>query len=230
MQHYSLDESGSITTSNAPNNRFFIIAGVTATNKDKVKRVFRKAKVNYLKHNPDVLLDIKSEIKGSQMSIEFKDYVFSQLIAKTDIQFNYLVFDNYNALPRLREKPNITFNYLMFLKADKLLNNQTPLKLDLDDRNKSVESLKALEEYLQTKLCVESDRVSDVKVDFFDSANHTMIQIADIFANHLYRIFKQVAKNQDYTENMELLAKLKQTNLQHCQYFPAGKCECADLF
>lgn len=124
----------------------------------------------------------------------------------------------------------------MFLKADKLLNNQTPLKLDLDDRNKSVESLKALEEYLQTKLCVESDRVSDVKVDFFNSANHTMIQIADIFANHLYRIFKQVAKNQDhtenqdYTKNMELLAKLKQTNLQHCQYFPAGKCECADLF
>ncbi|WP_044981603.1 DUF3800 domain-containing protein, partial [Streptococcus suis] len=86
---------------------------------------------------------------------------------------------------------------------------------DLDDRNKSVESLKALEEYLQTKLCVESDRVSDVKVEFFNSANHTMIQIADIFANHLYRIFKQVAKNQDYTENMELLAKLKQTNLQH---------------
>ncbi len=57
----------------------FIIAGVTATNKDKVKRVFRKAKVNYLKHNPDVLLDIKSEIKGSQMSIEFKDYVLVNL-------------------------------------------------------------------------------------------------------------------------------------------------------
>ncbi|MFX3832817.1 hypothetical protein ACJBST_10535, partial [Streptococcus suis] len=74
------------------------------------------------------------------MSLEFKDYVFSILISKTDIQFNYLVFDNYNALPRIREKPNITFNYLMFLKADKLLNNQTPLKLDLDDRNKSVES------------------------------------------------------------------------------------------
>ncbi len=81
MQHYSLDESGSITTNNALIT-VFIIAGVTATNKDKVKRVFRKAKVNYLKHNPDVLLDIKSEIKGSQMSIEFKDYVLVNLFQK----------------------------------------------------------------------------------------------------------------------------------------------------
>ncbi|MFX3964426.1 hypothetical protein ACJBXL_10480, partial [Streptococcus suis] len=77
---------------NAPNNLFFMIAGVTAKNKDKVKRLFRKAKLNYLKHNPDVLIDIKSEINGSQMSIELKDDVFRQLISKTDIQFNYLLF------------------------------------------------------------------------------------------------------------------------------------------
>ncbi|MBG9368273.1 DUF3800 domain-containing protein, partial [Streptococcus sp. NLN64] len=78
--NYYLDESGSITTSNSQHNRFFIIAGVSTQNPKKVKRVFRKAKLNYLKHNPDLELDVKTEIKGSEMPLDFKDYVFTQLI------------------------------------------------------------------------------------------------------------------------------------------------------
>lgn len=47
LLHYSLDESGSITTNQALNNRFFIIAGVSASDSQKVKRVFRKAKYHF---------------------------------------------------------------------------------------------------------------------------------------------------------------------------------------
>lgn len=227
--HYSLDESGSITTSDTTKNRFFIIAGVSSNNKKKVKRVFRKSKVNYLKHNPGLGLDIKLEIKGSQMPLEFKDYVFNQLITKTDIKFNFLVFDNHNAYENLRKKPSITFNYLMYLKVINLITNYEEIKLDLDNRNKSVKSLKSLEEYLQTKCCIENDKVPDLHVEFFDSENNTMVQIADIFANHLYRIFKQVAFSDDYSDNANLLNKLHEKNIQHCQYFPYGKCECSEL-
>lgn len=118
----------------------------------------------------------------------------------------------------------------MFLKVNNLITDYAPLKLDLDDRNKSVKSLKALEEYLQTKFCVEADKLTDVSVEFFDSANHTMIQIADILANHLYRTFKQVARGQNIDENAKLIAKLQQNNVQHCQYFPSSKCSCHSLF
>ena len=113
---YYFDESGSITLSDHKKNRFFVIASLTTNNPEKVKRVFRKSKVNYLKYN-DVGLDIKSEIKGSEMSFEFKEYIFKQLISKTDIQFNFLVFDNMNATENLRNKPTITFNYLILPKS-----------------------------------------------------------------------------------------------------------------
>ncbi len=69
--------------------------------------------MNYLKYN-DVGLDIKSEIKGSEMSFEFKEYIFKTIISKTDIQLIFLVFDNMNATENLRNKPTITFNYLMY--------------------------------------------------------------------------------------------------------------------
>ncbi|MBG9368277.1 DUF3800 domain-containing protein [Streptococcus sp. NLN64] len=228
--NYYLDESGSITTSNSQHNRFFIIAGVSTQNPKKVKRVFRKAKLNYLKHNPDLELDVKTEIKGSEMPLDFKDYVFTQLIEKTDITFNFLVFDNHNVQDHLRQKPNITFNYLMYLKTNNLITSYEPVRLDLDERNKSVKSLKALEEYLQTRLCVEDNKTPDIRVEFFDSATHTMIQIADILANHLHRIFKQVARGHNYSNNAQLLHKLHVNNVQHCQYFPWGHCQCKDLF
>lgn len=227
---YYFDESGSITTHQSPFNRFFIIAGCTSNNPKKVKRVFRKAKVKYLKNHPDLELDIKQEIKGAQMPLKFKEYIFDELIKKTDISFNFIVFDNYNAMEHLRAKPSITFNYLMFLQVEKLITEYNHLHLDLDDRNTAIENLKALEEYLKTKLCVESNKVSDVTVEFFDSANHTMIQISDVLANHLHRLFKQVAFGKDETENSNLLYKLHIDNMQTCQYFPTSKCHCLHLF
>lgn len=230
FMRFYFDESGSITTSQEPFNRFFIVAGCYTTDSKKVKRVFRKAKVNYLKHNPELKLDVKKEIKGSQMPLEFKTYIFDELIKKTDIQFNFLVFDNHHATPNLRLKPSITFNYLMYLQTDKLISGYCPVYLDLDDRNKAVESLKALEEYLQTKFCVEVDRLPHISVEFFDSADHTMIQIADILANHLHRLFKQVAFDKEYKDNAQLLANLHQSNIQYGQYFPASKCQCLHLF
>jgi gp21 protein len=58
----------------------------------------------------------------------------------------------------------------MFLQVNKLIENYEHIYLDLDDRNKAVENLKALEEYLQTKLCVERNKIPDINVQFFDSS------------------------------------------------------------
>lgn len=90
---FNFDESGSITTSNKLNNRFFIVAGCQTNDPNKVKRVFRKAKVNYLKHHPELELDIKKEIKGSQMPLDFKDYIFTELMKKqiSDLTSLYLI-------------------------------------------------------------------------------------------------------------------------------------------
>ena len=146
------------------------------------------------------------------------------------LRFNFIVFDNHNAEEHLRKKPNITFNYIMFLQVHKLIENYEHIYLDLDDRNKAVENLKALEEYLQTKLCAELNKIPDINVQFFDSSQHTLIQIADVFSNHLFRIFKSVAYNQERLGDIELLRKIHDHNVQYCQYFPANKCQCLHLF
>jgi gp21 protein len=90
---FNFDESGSITTSDKLNNRFFIVAGCQTNDPNKVKRIFRKAKVNYLKHHPELELDIKKEIKGSQMPLDFKDYIFTELMKKqiSDLTSLYLI-------------------------------------------------------------------------------------------------------------------------------------------
>ena len=226
---YYFDESGSITLSDYKKNRFFVIASLTTNNPEKVKRVFRKSKVNYLKYN-DVGLDIKSEIKGSEMSFEFKEYIFKQLISKTDIQFNFLVFDNMNATENLRNKPTITFNYLMYLKTAKLITSHEKLFLDLDNRNNGVKNLKSLEEYLQTKHCIETDSVTDVSVNYFDSSKNTLIQIADVFANFIFRMMKCKSNHRDYSLYSDLLDLIKESSLQHCQYFPKHACDCKNIF
>ena len=128
------------------------------------------------------------------------------------------------------EKPNITFNDVMFLQVNKLIESYEHIYLDLDDRNKAVENLKALEEYLQTRLCAELNKIPDRNVQFFGSSQHTLIQIADVFSNHLFRIFKSVAYRQERLGDIELLRKIHDHNVQYCQYFPPNKCQCLHLF
>ncbi|WP_415918649.1 hypothetical protein [Streptococcus pneumoniae] len=60
-----------------------------------------------------------------------------------------------------------------------------------------------------------------MNVQFFDSSQHTLIQIADVFSNHLFRIFKFVAYNQERSGDIKLLRKIHNRNVQYCQYFPA---------
>ena len=222
------DESGSITLSNHQGNRYFVIAGCSTGNPQKVKRVFRKAKRNYLKHNPDLNLDIRSEIKGSQMNSAFKEYIFSELRQKTDIKFNFIVFDNMNAYENLRNKPSITYNYLMFLQISKILSDRN-LLLNLDDRNVAIRGMKSLEDYLLTKLCIEEDILDDLSVKFYDSKNHNLIQIADIFSNHVYRIVRAFSYGHDNSKELSILDSLS-NNISYSQYFPASKCEFEEIF
>lgn len=194
------DESGSITTSKGFKNRYFIIGFISLIDKnekDKVKRVFRKSKKDFIKYNPHLNLDITKEIKGSEMPLEMKKYVFEKLISKTNIKFHYAIIDNHKLYGKLQSKPHITFNYLIdtYFKD----NHRTGIKdlhLNLDDRNKAVEKLRDLENYLQTSLFVTTD-IENVKVEYFESHKVDLIQLSDVFCNFLYSYvtFYMNAKN-----------------------------------
>lgn len=179
------DESGSISCHKRFTCRYFFIGMISTNNTNKVKRVFRKAKKDFINNN-EVELDYTTEIKGSDMPLEMKIDIINELIKKTDIKFYYIAIDNFYLSERLQKNPHVTYNYMMgiFFK-DNFLSSLKSIHLILDERNKSVKKLKDLEHYLQTELIVETE-IEQVKVDYEDSAKYDLIQVADIFNNLLY--------------------------------------------
>ena len=224
------DESGSITMSTGPNNRYFVVSYVETTEPVKVSRVFRKAKVSYIKNNPSCGLSPKDEIKGSNMSIEFKEFMFSEISRKTDATFHYIVFDNYNAESRLRRSPSITFNYLVSLKLSSILQNRSfldKIELKFDNRNCAVYGLNSLAEYLEIEFCLRHARCQNIDVKYHESDKKELIQLADIFSNTVFRMCKfhdsEIEPLQrKYERNKSLHDNC---NLGHKEFFPRRSCE-----
>ena len=58
--------------------------------------------------------------------------------------------------------------------------------LQLDERNEKTESIHFLENYLNTELFMNGTTVGKFIVEYFDSVDNNIVQIADVFANLYY--------------------------------------------
>lgn len=201
-----IDESGSITTSDSFYNRYFVISFVEVKNEKKAVRVFRRAKKNFIKHNPQYGLDVKEEIKGSEMPHDMKIHIFNELKQKTDIDYSYMIFDNQMAENRLRKKPSIAFNYLLKLRLNRLLKHRKvdTLNLHVDNRNNAVYGLNSLQDYLEIQYVFEKHKTDEVNVTYHESFENELIQIADIFANTVFRMCKYSNAKKEYPKNLFL--------------------------
>jgi len=225
-----IDESGSITTVSNKPNRFFVLSLVETENPRRVAQVFKRSKQSYIDKNPGCGFSIKDEIKGSEMPNNMKKYIFNALKEKTDIKMHYIIFDNWNAVDRLRRKPSIAFNYLMFLKLRSIFNGRTKgidLELKLDNRNCSVYGLNSLQEYLEIEFCLKSDKCVSAEVKYHESDRKELIQIADIFSNTLFKVCKfhkeENAKLiEHYYNNLDIIKLLPWGS---CEFFPRKCCE-----
>lgn len=56
----------------------------------------------------------------------------------------------------------------------------------IDERNVRTESRHTLEDYLNTQLCLDLGYDVNFKIDYFDSCNNSLIQLADVFSNIFY--------------------------------------------
>ncbi|MCH4984477.1 DUF3800 domain-containing protein [Macrococcoides goetzii] len=223
------DESGTITLCNDAHLKYFYIGMISTNEKDKVKRVFRKSKMHYIKHK-NSNRDYTKEIKGSEMNADMKGYILEQLVEKTDITFHYIVADNHHLRKILREKPHITFNFLIgrFLKVN-CVKGFEQIHLILDNRNKNVDRLKDLQYYLETELIATTD-ISQVKVQYVDSKQSDLVQVADVFNNLLFRYGNGERLDssnkcvKEFGRNVETM-KLISDRIQFCLLFPNEKCE-----
>lgn len=226
-----IDESGSINN-HIPNNKYFIIALIRVTNKDSLKRAYKrfvssnydrlqeldKDKVhsktgNVIKEGGKMFLDgAFKELKGSQFDKEMKQKFVDFFSRKQSFEIYFIKIVNDKLTDQFCQNTARVFNYTLKLAFEFFINKgylpNEDCSLQLDERNEKTETKYFLENYLNTELSMNGTTDGKFEVVYFDSANNNLIQIADVFAN-LYYSHLQTEGYQEEIKKLEEAGILK---------------------
>ncbi len=130
------------------------------------------------------------ELKGSQFDREMKQKFVDFFCRKPSFELYYIKISNQLLTDQFCENTARVFNYTLKLAIEyfirkTLLPNEN-CSLQLDERNEKTETRYFLENYLNTELFMNGTINGKFDVTYFDSSNHSLIQMADVFANLLY--------------------------------------------
>ena len=204
-----IDESGSINN-HSSNNKYFIIALVHVTDKDSLKRAYKRFISSHYerlvaldndKFHPQTGQLIKSggkmfsngsfqELKGAQFDKEMKQAFVDYFSRKQSFELYYIKITNDKLTDHFCKNTARVFNYTLKLAMEYFISkgylpNEDCL-LQLDERNEKTETKFFLENYLNTELSMNGTATGRFDVSYFDSSNNSLIQIADVFANLYY--------------------------------------------
>lgn len=218
-----IDESGTIN--NKIKNEYFIITLIAPDKTNTLKRSYKR----FVSSNHKRLKEIDTknkmflngsfqELKGSAFDREMKKEFVKFFSQKNNFSIFYIVVDNSKLKDTFCSNTSRVFNYILKIALNYLIKNEYITSedhhLQLDERNERTESRYFLEDYLNTELSITGINNGQISVSYFDSANNSTIQIADVFSNILYSNFKTRA----YEEEIE---KLKETGiLKYIYRFP----------
>lgn len=194
-----MDESGSI---NRNSLEPFIIAIVIPNDIKRTKTIYKRFVSKNMNKLKQIDKDHKmfrndgsfKELKGSSLSRDLKLEFIDYFCRNNLINVRYIVLDNVRIEERFTENKARTFNYLMKLFLQNSINkgyiNAKELSLQIDERNIKTNSKFSLEDYIHQELILDVNIIDSVKVEYFDSSNNSIIQIADVFANIKYSDYR----------------------------------------
>lgn len=223
MDKLYVDESGSMTIHYTNDWPYFVICAVKA--KDPVK--LRKSYKRFVTKNMEALKAANKgkmfkgekflELKGNEFTPQLKRDFVNHFCQKDNFELFYIVIDNKKIDAKFYENKARSFNYILKLALicwiNKGLLSKDGLHLQLDERNEKTETKYFLQNYLNTELRLLDITTSDTTVEYFDSCNNHIIQIADVFANIKY---SDLLTN-NYSDCIE---QLSNTHLKHQFVFP----------
>lgn len=204
-----IDESGSVNNHNSSHCPYFVIALVHVKDKEKTQRAYKRFVASNLERLRELDQEKKDskgrvsktggkmfsngkfcELKGSQFDADMKRKFLSFFSAKQHFEVYYIKIANAKLSDRFCSNTARVFNYPLrlalgrFIRLGMLPNEECVLQLD--ERNERTETRYFLEEYLNTELIMNGTCNGPFRVQYFDSSNNKIIQIADVYANWFY--------------------------------------------
>ena len=176
------DESGNLGRGSG---RYFVIAALETSAPKRLKNIVQRFT---LKHS-------LPEIKGTELSVPQRQELLNNLNQKQDYEVSYIILDKVHFKRKDILGKNILFNYLAsFVCEDILKSSKEDILFCFDNRTVKTTSKHALPEYLATK-CIEWDVMNQLHVQFHESHQHRLIQIADLFSNTIYQSYNNDTKH-----------------------------------
>lgn len=221
-----IDESGSINN-HVPKDRYFIITLIRVKDREALKKTYKRfVSSNYkrlmeldreklkkgthrvVKKGNKMFLNGKfKELKGSQFDKKMKEKFVDFFSRKQTFEIYYIRVDNKKLTDKICEHTSRVFNYSLRLGIEHFINKKffedEDFFIHLDERNEKLRSKYFLENYLNTELFMNGTSSSQFNVQYFDSAENRLIQIADVFSNLCYSNIVTGAYQEEIDKLME---------------------------
>lgn len=203
MENLYIDESGSMTIAHCEMDPFFIISVLRVNDVRALKRVHDR----FVSKNMDALRAANAakrgtmfnndrflELKGSCLTPDLKHNFVKYLCQNDRFDLFYIIADNSKVYPSLYANTARGFNYLVKLALhywfDQGFIRDEGWLIQVDERNERTGRKHFLQDYLNTELVTSGILKNESVVQYYDSSNNKLIQIADVFANLMYSEIK----------------------------------------
>lgn len=208
-----VDESGSITKTNISNNRYFVIAMIFTDDPVAVRRLYKNRISKMMRKNDkykDMIIS-KKEIKGSDISETTKKDVYNHIRkhALDKMELGIIVLDNNYTTDRFIENHARSFNYMIqtyldsyYRKHSRYMTGKGKIEFIIDEQNIATGAKYDLSGYLNQQLTLKHPLCDIFNVEYTDSRNEKLVQLADFVANTFYRNIEK--KNMESQENVSM--------------------------
>jgi hypothetical protein len=196
MNYFYIDESGSMKVNQQNDKKYFITCIIKVNDMKVLERSYRKFVAEHIRElkiaSKDKMFNQEGfkELKGSEFTIELKKKFVNYFANTKSFEIYYVLFNNHQVRDNFYDSTARAFNYVMSLFFKKMTSlgyfKYDVNYLHVDQRNLKKNTITAFEEYLNTELVTGFNIQKAFEVEYYNSDQLSLIQVADLFSNLMY--------------------------------------------
>ena len=197
MEYIYIDESGSMTQEFSESFPYQVLALVRVHNTHQAKTIIKRFVSENLEHLRQIDHEHKMfrgdafyELKGSALDHQTKEKLIRYLCKNNYFEVFFIKIVNSRIKGPIYSNKARATNYVIALAMRYFFRHDLlpfdDYTLQIDEQNIKTESRNVLVEHLNMNLSMDEELAKSFHIDYFDSANNKLVQLADIFANFYY--------------------------------------------